>query len=96
MQLKDLSLKINYSPSIELLLKIIMGDKSDNISKIQNGMRKDTALKIALMNDEDRNIYLTKNNIINTFTLNKTLIDFNEIPELIVKNFYEYYNISIQ
>jgi hypothetical protein len=59
-------------------------------------MRKDTALKIALMNDEDRNIYLTKNNIINTFTLNKTLIDFNEIPELIVKNFYEYYNISIQ
>ena len=28
--------------------------------------------------------------------LNKRLIDFNEIPELIVKNFYEYYNISIQ
>ena len=96
MQFKDLSLKINYSPSIELLLKIIMGDKSDNISKIQNGMRKDNAIKIALMNDEDRNIFLNKNNINDAFKLNKTLIDFNEIPELIVKNFYEYYNISIQ
>ena len=96
MQLKDLSLKINYSPSIELLLKIIMGDKSDNISKIQNGMRKDNALKIALMTDEDRNIFLNKNNIIDAFRLNKTLIDFNEIPELLVKKFYEYYNISIQ
>jgi hypothetical protein len=73
-----------------------MGDKSDNISKIQNGMRKDNAIKIALMNDEDRNIYLNKYNIIDAFKLNKTLIDFNEIPEIIVKKFYEYYNISIQ
>jgi 5'-3' exonuclease len=96
MQFKDLSLKINYSPSIELLLKIIMGDKSDNITKIQNGMRKDNAIKIALMNDEDRNIYLNKYNIIDAFKLNKTLIDFNEIPDIIVKKFYEYYNISIQ
>jgi len=95
MQLKDLSLKINYSPEIELLLKIIMGDKSDNISKIQNGMRKDNALKIALMTAEDRYNYLTSNNIIDTFNLNKTLIDFTEIPENIVKKFYEFYNISI-
>ena len=96
MQFKDLSLKINYSPNIELLLKIIMGDKSDNISKIQMGMRKDNAIKIALMTDEDRNVYLNNNNIIDAFKLNKTLIDFNEIPDLIVKNFYEYYNIGIQ
>lgn len=95
MQLKDLSLKINYSPEIELLLKIIMGDKSDNISKIQNGMRKDNALKIALMTAEDRYNYLLSNNILDTFNLNKTLIDFTEIPENIVKKFYEFYNISI-
>jgi hypothetical protein len=48
------------------------------------------------MNDEDRNIYLNKYNIIDAFKLNKTLIDFNEIPDIIVKKFYEYYNISIQ
>lgn len=96
MQLKDLSLKINYNPSTELLLKIIIGDKSDNIPKIQAGMRKDNALKIALMNEDDRHKYLISHNILDTYNLNKQLIDLNEIPESIVKNFYEYYNISIQ
>ena len=96
MQLKDLSLKINYNPAIELLLKIIMGDKSDNIPKIQAGMRKDNALKIALMSEDDRIKYLTSHNMLDNFNLNKNLIDFDEIPEIIVKNFYEYYNISIQ
>jgi 5'-3' exonuclease len=96
MQLKDLSLKINFNPETELLLKIITGDKSDNIPKIQAGMRKDNALKIALMKEDDRIKYLTSHNIIDTYNLNKKLIDLNEIPETIVKNFYEYYNISIQ
>jgi hypothetical protein len=96
MQLKDLSLKINYNPKTELLLKIIIGDKSDNIPKIQAGMRKDNALKIALMSDDDRIKYLTSHNILDMYNLNKKLIDLNEIPEIIVKNFYEYYNISIQ
>jgi 5'-3' exonuclease len=96
MQLKDLSLKINYNPAIELLLKIIMGDKSDNIPKIQAGMRKDNALKIALMSEDDRIKYLTLHNMLDNFNLNKNLIDLDEIPEIIVKNFYEYYNISIQ
>ena len=96
MQLKDLSLKINFNPSTELLLKIIIGDKSDNIPKIQNGMRKDNALKIALMCEEDRTKYLKSHNILDIYNLNKKLIDLNEIPEVIVKNFYDYYNISIQ
>ena len=72
-----------------------MGDKSDNISKIQNGMKKNIAEKIALMNNEDRNNYLITNNIMDAFNLNKTLIDFREIPKIIIQNFYEYYNISI-
>jgi hypothetical protein len=95
MQLMDLSLKIKYNPNVELIYKIIMGDKSDNISKIQNGMKKNIAEKIALMNNEDRNNYLITNNIMDAFNLNKTLIDFREIPKIIIQNFYEYYNISI-
>jgi hypothetical protein len=59
-------------------------------------MRKDNALKIALMKEDDRIKYLTSHNMIDTYNLNKKLIDLNEIPETIVKNFYEYYNISIQ
>ncbi len=95
MQLMDLSLKIKYNPIVELNYKIIMGDKSDNISKIQNGMKKNIAEKIALMDNQERNDYLIKNNIMDAFKLNKTLIDFREIPKTIIKNFYEFYNISI-
>lgn len=95
MQFKDLSLKINYNPYTELLLKIIIGDKSDNIPKIFNGLKKDTALNIALMTHENRFEYLKSNNIIDIFNLNKKLIDLNEIPENIVNNFYEYYNINL-
>ena len=59
-------------------------------------MRKDNALKIALMKETDRLDYFHKNNIIDNYYLNRKLIDFNEIPEIIVKNFYDYYNITIQ
>lgn len=95
MQFKDLSLRINYNPSVELLLKIIVGDKSDNIPKIQNGIRKENALKIALMSEIERNEYLIKMNMLDNFNLNKKLIDLNEIPEIISENFYKYYNISV-
>jgi hypothetical protein len=47
------------------------------------------------MSDEERDNYLIKNNIMDAFNLNKTLIDFREIPKIIIQNFYEYYNISI-
>ena len=48
------------------------------------------------MNEEDRIKYLKAHNILDIYNLNKQLIDLNEIPTSIVKNFYEYYNISIQ
>jgi len=95
MQFKDLSLKINYNPKIELLLKIIIGDKSDNIPKLMTGMRKENALNIALMTEEDRIQYFKSTNLLDKYILNKKLIDLNEIPEEIIKKFYEYYNISI-
>ena len=43
-----------------------------------------------------RTKYLKSHNILDIYNLNKKLIDLNEIPEVIVKNFYDYYNISIQ
>jgi 5'-3' exonuclease len=95
MQFLDLSLKIKYNPNVELIYKIIIGDKSDNIAKIQNGLKKNIALKLALMNDDERYSYLEKNNMIAAYNLNKNLIDFREIPKIIVENFYEFYNISI-
>ena len=95
MQFKDISLRINYNPNVELLLKIIIGDKSDNIPKIINGIKKEGALKIALMKEDERINYLTSINAYDNFNLNKKLIDLNEIPLNIINNFNEYYNIII-
>lgn len=95
MQFKDISLRINYNPKIELLLKIIIGDKSDNIPKIINGIKKEGALKIALMPEEERINYLISINAYDNFNFNKKLIDLNEIPINIINNFNEYYNIII-
>ena len=58
MQFKDLSLRIMNDPKVELEFKIIYGDKSDNIPKIQQGLNKENAFKLAMMDDIDKNKYL--------------------------------------
>ena len=95
MQFKDISLRINFNPNTELLLKIIIGDKSDNIPKIINGIKKEGALKIAQMKEEERIDYLISINAYDNYNLNKKLIDLNEIPINLINNFNEYYNIII-
>jgi 5'-3' exonuclease len=95
MQFKDISLRIKNSPKIELEFKIIYGDKSDNITKIQLGLNKETALKIAMMNDADKLKYLNENNLIDKYNLNKILVDLNEIPLELINNFHSKYNIII-
>lgn len=96
MQMKDLSLRIKNNPAIELEFKIIYGDKSDNIQKIQAGLNKETAMKIAMMNEGDRQKYLIDNNIHHNYELNKKLVDLREIPKNLFQAFYDKYNISIK
>lgn len=96
MQLKDLSLRIKHHPKYELEYKIIFGDKSDNIPKIQNGMRCDQALKIAMMDEENRDKYLIDNNLMNKYLLNKKLVDLRQIPLYFVNKFNNKYNIIIK
>jgi len=93
MQFKDLSLRIKNNPKIELEFKIIYGDKSDNIQKIQTGLNKDNALKIAMMTEKERNEYLCKYNLMNKYNLNRKLVDLSYIPEILMKAFYNKYNI---
>jgi len=93
MQFKDISLRIKSDPKIELEFKIIYGDKSDNIPKIQNGMNKDKAFKLASMDSNDKMKYLNDNNLIEKYNLNKTLVDLREIPEKLIMNFNSKYNI---
>ena len=93
MQFKDISLRIKNNPLIELEFKIIYGDKSDNIPKIQLGLNKENAFKLALMSNIDKQKYLIDNNLIDKYELNKKLVDLTEIPENLIINFNNKYNI---
>jgi len=93
MQFKDITLRIKTNPEIELEMKIIYGDKSDNIPKISSGLKKNEALKIANMNYEDKNKYLIEHKLLDKYLLNKKLVDLTEIPENLINNFNNKYNI---
>lgn len=93
MQFKDISLRIKSNPKIELEFKIIYGDKSDNIPKIQTGLNKEKAFNLANMTMEDRYKYLNENNLMTNYLLNKKLVDLTEIPEKLIIEFNSKYNI---
>jgi len=93
MQFKDLSLRIKNNPKVELEFKIIYGDKSDNIIKIQPNLNKENAFKLAIMEEIEKYKYLKDNNLIEKYQLNKKLIDLKEIPEKLTDAFYSKYNI---
>ncbi len=95
MQFKDLTLRITNNPEIELLFKIIYGDKSDNIQKIQIGLNKEGALKLAMMDEKDRDKYMIENKLMDKYLLNKTLVDLREIPKKLIMEFNNRYNIIL-
>jgi len=95
MQFKDISLRGTLNPKLDLLIKIIYGDKSDNINKIGSFITKDLALKIASMSDDIREKYLIDNNIKDSYDLNKKLVCLENIPIEIIDNFNSIYNILI-
>lgn len=96
MQFKDISLRIKNSPMVELEYKIIYGDKSDSIPKIETGMRAEFALKLAKMSIEDREKYLNERGLMDKYKLNKTLVDLREIPKKLVSAFNEKYNMIVK
>jgi len=77
---------------IELFIKIVIGDKSDNITGVFNKCGKKTALKYYNNKDlferklNESEIYKT------TYARNKTLIDFNNIPKIYSDGFNKKYN----
>ncbi len=65
-----------------------MGDPSDNIKSVLKKCGPKTALKCF----ENRSYFddrMKTENAYNLYNLNKTLVDFNEIPEDLVKEFLE-------
>lgn len=73
-------------PKLDLFIKIVTGDKSDNIKSVFNKCGPKTAIK--LYKDPIKfNEKLKKENRLEQFELNKLLIDFNNIPKHLVDGF---------
>lgn len=77
----------------DLFVKIVTGDKSDNIE----GVFKKCGPKTACKYFDNKELFEEKlksvEGAMEIYELNKKLIDFNGIPEELVKNFLEKYNI---
>lgn len=95
MQMKDITTRGMQNANIDLLIKALIGDKSDNIPKIASFITKDKALAIATMSHEDRIAFLKEKNILDNFNLNMNLISFNNIPDEFITGFYENNKIEL-
>ena len=78
----------------DLFVKILTGDKSDNIK----GVFKKCGPKTACKYFDNKELFEEKLNSVEgameRYLLNKKIIDFNEIPEELVKNFLEEYELN--
>ena len=75
-------------------MKILTGDKSDNIK----GVFKKCGPKTACKYFDNRELFQQKlkeeEGAMERYLLNKKIIDFNEIPEDLIKNFIEEYDLD--
>ena len=79
----------------DLFVKILTGDKSDNIK----GVFKKCGPKTARKYFDDKELFNKKlqnvEGAMDRYLLNKKLIDFNEIPEDLVNKFMDYYELNL-
>ena len=79
----------------DLFVKILTGDKSDNIK----GVFKKCGPKTACKYFDDKELFDKKlqnvEGAMERYLLNKKLIDFNEIPEDLVNKFMDYYELNL-
>ena len=77
----------------DLFVKILTGDKSDNIK----GVFKKCGPKTACKYYENKELFEEKlksvEGAMERYLLNKKMVDFNEIPEELINNFKKTYNI---
>lgn len=91
----DLAKRSCGNPIIDLRVKLIMGDKSDNIVPIHPGIGPKTAMKLANLPHDEFEMYLEKNACKDTFLKNKKLVDFSEIPTELCNEFSNLYSFEL-
>jgi 5'-3' exonuclease len=75
-------------PACDLFCKIVMGDPSDNIKSVLKKCGPKTALK-CFQNRAYFEERMKTENAYDLYNLNETLVDFNKIPEELVKEFLQ-------
>ena len=85
-QLKD-SKNCLGDPKLDLFVKIVTGDKSDNIKSVFKKCGVKTAIKLFNNQDEFNKKLEKEEGAKERYELNKKLIDFNEIPSELVESF---------
>ena len=95
LQFKDLtkSAKSHDNNQMDLFCKIVAGDKSDNIPPIFNGCGNKTAIKYYENPDDFKKKLASCKSINDNYNRNKKLVDFNEIPMALKKEFMNSYGI---
>jgi len=91
----DLSKRSCGDPKMDLHIKLIMGDKSDNIIPIHPGIGQKTAIKLANLSNEEFEEYLEKHQCKNVYLKNKKLVDFSEIPIELSNEFHSSYHFEL-
>jgi 5'-3' exonuclease len=77
----EIKSRVPYDPTTYLKVKIILGDKSDNICSIAKKVGIKTAEKLSISDDILNSFFEKKPEAKIQYQLNKLLIDFNNIPE---------------
>lgn len=81
-------------PRLDLRIKLIMGDKVDNIKPIHPGIGPKSAARLASLDEPAFEQYLQQKNCKHIFLNNKKLIDFTEIPQPLQQAFKEKYQFE--
>jgi 5'-3' exonuclease len=92
----NLETRSKGAPEIDLLIKILMGDSSDNIQAVFPKVGPKTAFKVASMTESDRNAWLASKgaSCVERFKINERLVSFQCIPENLVQSFNEEYQFT--
>lgn len=92
----DITTRSCGDPKKDLKIKIIMGDKSDNILPIHKGIGAITAKKLANLSKDDLDAYLIEKGCKDVYENNRLLIDFDMIPVENIEKFKSNVNIILE
>lgn len=93
---KDLSTRSCGRPDRDLLHKVLLGDKSDNIPSVRGKLTEKALREKGHLSEEEliASLCLSQQEM-ERLELNRTLIDFSRIPNQLTEKYYSSYNIEI-